>query len=125
MESVSKLQAVLNGLCPRCRQGKIFSKPFYSPRGFDDMYERCPHCGLRYEVEPGYFIGAMYVSYAISGGVALVLGFLLFYFGNDPEGWVYAVVVAPTMIVIAPMNFRISRVIWLHYVAGIRYEEGL
>jgi len=125
MESVSKLQAVLEGRCPRCRQGKIFSKPFYSPRGFDKMHEHCPHCGLRYEVEPGYFIGAMYVSYALSGGVALVLGFVLFYFFGDPGGWVYAGVIAPVMVFIAPVNFRVSRVIWLHYVAGIKYQEGL
>lgn len=89
------------------------------------MYEHCPHCGLRYEVEPGYFIGAMYISYAISGGVALVMGFLLFYFGGDPDGWVYAAAVAPVMVLIAPVNFRISRIIWLYYVAGIKYEKGL
>lgn len=89
------------------------------------MYEHCPHCGLRYEVEPGYFIGAMYVSYAISGGIALVLGFLLFYGWHDPEGWIYAAVIAPVMILIAPVNFRVSRVIWLHYVAGIKYIPGL
>lgn len=89
------------------------------------MHERCPYCGLRYEIEPGYFYGAMYVSYAISGGVALVLGFLLFYLANDPEGWIYAAVIAPVMVLIAPINFRISRVVWLHYVAGIKYEKGL
>jgi uncharacterized protein (DUF983 family) len=125
MEDVSKLQAALKGLCPRCRQGKIFMRPFYSLRGFDEMYEHCPHCGLRYEVEPGYFIGAMYVSYAISGGIALVMGFLIFYLGGDPEGWVYASLIAPVMLLIAPVNFRISRVIWLHYVAGIKYVKGL
>lgn len=125
MKNVSKLQGALSGLCPRCRQAKIFKKPFYSLRGFDEMYEHCPHCGLRYEVEPGYFIGAMYVSYAISGGVALVLGFMLFYLGNDPEGWVYAAVVAPVMVLIAPVNFRISRIIWLYYVAGITYAPDL
>lgn len=125
MENVSKLQGALSGRCPRCRQGKIFKKPFYSLRSFDEMYEHCPHCGLRYEVEPGYFIGAMYVSYAISGGIALVIGFMLFYLANDPEGWVYAAVVAPVMVVIAPINFRVSRVIWLYYVAGIKYIPGL
>ncbi len=125
MADVSKLQAVLEGLCPRCRKGKIFSKPFYSPRAFDEMHEHCPHCGLRFEIEPGYFIGAMYVSYALSGGVALVLAFTLFYFFGDPEGWVYAAVIAPVMVLIAPVNFRMSRVVWLHYVAGIKYQEGL
>lgn len=89
------------------------------------MHELCPNCALRYEVEPGYFIGAMYVSYAISGGVALVAGFMLFYLAGDPSGWTYTAVVVPLMIIIAPVNFRLSRVIWLHYVAGIEHKEGL
>ncbi|TAE30055.1 MAG: DUF983 domain-containing protein [Cytophagales bacterium] len=125
MSNVSKSQAVLSGLCPRCRKGKIFQKPFYSPTGFDKMHEHCPHCGLRYEVEPGYFIGAMYVSYGFSGGAALVLAFLLFYVFGDPSGWIYVIVVVTAIILMAPINFRLSRVIWLHYVAGIKYEKGL
>jgi uncharacterized protein (DUF983 family) len=125
MGSVSKLQAVLNGLCPRCRIGKVFNSPFYDLRHFDDMNPNCPHCHLQFEIEPGYFTGAMYVSYAVSGGIALVLGFVLFYLFGDPEGWVYTAVIAPVMVVVAPANFRFSRIVWLHYVAGIRYEEGL
>lgn len=121
MQNVSKLQAVSGGLCPRCRKGKIFAVPFYNLRRFDDMHEHCPNCGLRYEIEPGYFYGAMYVSYAISGAVALLTAFSLFYFANDPDGWVYVSVIVPLMLLIAPVNFRISRVIWLHYVAGIKY----
>ena len=125
MADESKSRAVLNGLCPQCRKGKVFRKPFYSLTGFDDMYEHCPHCGLRYEIEPGYFIGAMYVSYAVSGGVALVLGFSLFYLFGDPDGWVYTVVIVLAMLIISPVNFRISRIVWLHYVAGIKYQKGL
>lgn len=33
------------------------------------MHDRCSHCGLRFNREPGYFLGAMYISY----GIALVL----------------------------------------------------
>ena len=32
------------------------------------MHDRCPACGLKFEREPGYYLGAMYVSY----GLALV-----------------------------------------------------
>jgi hypothetical protein len=89
------------------------------------MNEHCPHCGLRFEVEPGYFYGAMYVSYAFSGGLALVLGFILFYWLGNPSGWVYAGVVAAAVLLISNINFRLSRVIWLHYVAGIRHNPAL
>ena len=30
------------------------------------MFERCPVCGLKFEREQGYFLGAMYVSYALA-----------------------------------------------------------
>nr|WP_310587049.1 DUF983 domain-containing protein [uncultured Arsenicibacter sp.] len=125
MQNVSKLQAVSEGLCPACRKGKIFAAPFYNLKRFDDMHTHCPHCGLRYEIEPGYFYGAMYVSYAISGAIALLTAFTLFYFAGDPDGWVYVGVIVPIMLLIAPVNFRISRIVWLHFVAGIRYRPDL
>ncbi len=124
MPNVSKFQAVCAGLCPRCRQGKIFKTPLYALFGFGQMNEFCPKCNLRFEIEPGYFIGAMYVSYAFSGGAALVLGFSLFYLFNNPPSWVYSVVVAAAVVLMAPINFRLSRVIWLHYVAGVAYNPN-
>lgn len=122
MANVSQLQAVSKGLCPRCRQGEIFKYPVYNIRRFDEMYEHCPHCHLRYEIEPGYFWGAMFVSYVLSAGVALVLGFLTFYGLNDPGGWTYVLIICPALVLITPVNFRISRVIWLHFVSGIAFE---
>lgn len=89
------------------------------------MYERCPHCGLKYEIEPGYFIGAMYVSYAIQIAIIVALSILTFYLGNDPDGWTYVLVIIPVTILLAPITFRFSRVLWLHYVAGIQYVKGL
>ncbi|MEZ0540825.1 DUF983 domain-containing protein [Fibrella arboris] len=89
------------------------------------MNEFCPHCGMRFEVEPGYFIGAMYVSYAFSGGLALILGFALFYLAGNPPGWVYSLVISIAVILISAINYRLSRVIWLHYVAGIQYNPAV
>ena len=40
------------------------------------MDDPCPACGLRYEREQGYFVGAIYVNYALTTAVTLgsVLG---------------------------------------------------
>ena len=35
------------------------------------MHERCAACGLRFEREPGYFVGAIYINYAVTAAVAL------------------------------------------------------
>ena len=34
------------------------------------MHERCAACGLRYEREQGYFVGAIYINYAVTVAIA-------------------------------------------------------
>ena len=49
--------------------GGIFQRSIFSigswVGGLPKMFERCPVCDLRFEREPGYFMGAMYISYAL------------------------------------------------------------
>src|SRR5215468_10126081 len=56
--------AMLRGVCPRCHEGAIYRRPFR--RAWLDMHDRCAVCGLHFEREQGYFLGAMYVSYVLS-----------------------------------------------------------
>jgi uncharacterized protein (DUF983 family) len=55
--------------CPRCGRARLFASWF-------TMHDPCPACGLRYEREQGYFVGAIYVNYALTTAVTLgtVLG---------------------------------------------------
>ena len=62
---MTKIKAFLKGRCPRCHCGSIFSGQMYSLK-FQKMNETCSHCKLKFEVEPGYFYAAMYVSYALN-----------------------------------------------------------
>ena len=66
----SAFTGIVHQLCPRCRLGKIFRSSIFL---FPKMHERCPVCGLKFEREQGYFLGAMYISY----GLALVTIVLL------------------------------------------------
>ncbi len=73
--ALSTFNDILHHRCPRCRVGRIFRHSIFL--GFPKMYERCSVCDLRYEREPGYFLGAMYISYALAlPVVAFIAGFL-------------------------------------------------
>ena len=37
------------------------------------MYENCPVCGLKYEQEPGFWFGAMYMGYTFGSGALLIV----------------------------------------------------
>lgn len=129
MEPISKLQAVIQCKCPRCRQGNVFSGKMYglSLKG-QITNEYCPHCNLRFEREPGYFYVSMFVSYAmscaemISAGVAsYVLGLPLVY----DNLWYYVAILLGIVMVLSPFNYRYSRIILLHWLTpGLHYVAG-
>ena len=106
----SRLGAILRQRCPRCLTGKVF-------RGLVDMRESCPNCGLRFGREEGYFTGAMYVSYLI--GLVLLFGIflLLWTFSSRTLMATYVLlgVTAAVYLLLVPVVFRYSRVVWMHF----------
>ncbi len=79
------------------------------------MHETCPVCHLRFSREPGYFVGAMYVSYALAVVVIGALTAVLSY-GLVP-GWPVEWVALPAVTLFLPLVptvFRYSRIIWIH-----------
>lgn len=116
MAKTSVLSAVLQSKCPRCRRGKIFSGSLY---GFNVQHtnDNCSHCNMKFEIEPGYFYGAMYVSYAFVVAEMLNVGFLTYFItGNDTSPWLYIGVILAAVFVLSPLNYRYSRVLLLHFL---------
>ena len=109
--SSSRLQAIWRHLCPRCRQGPIFRVPLW--RGPLTMYERCPVCRLKYDREPGYFLGALYFSYALSIPPGLAIALLLWRFSH----WPFDTVMLATFVAylpFVPFVSRLARVMWIY-----------
>jgi hypothetical protein len=79
------------------------------------MNELCPACGVKFEREEGYFMGALYISYAIAIVVLglLMLGWHLLIPEMDLE-WAVLLAVA-VYVPLVPMVFRYARVIWMHF----------
>ncbi len=123
MSDPSKLTAVVNARCPRCHEGRLFKYKWWNLLNFTQMHENCPHCDLRYEVEPGFFFGAMYISYAFTVGIMLVGGIIVFNFFNDPPAMGYVVPITLFSLFMVPFNFRTARVVFIHLFSGISYEQ--
>jgi uncharacterized protein (DUF983 family) len=73
-------KAMWNYKCPRCRQGDIFVKPLVLTNPLD-MPKNCAVCGQATEPEPGFYYGAMFLSYILGSWYILLPTLLLvFYF---------------------------------------------
>ncbi|WCT12921.1 DUF983 domain-containing protein [Mucilaginibacter jinjuensis] len=126
MSQTPKYKAMMAGKCPRCRRGNMFSGSMY---GFDknstNIY--CPHCGMKFEIEPGYFYAAMYVSYALNVSQAVTIGLLTYIITqNSTSPWLYLATILGGCFLLAPFNYRYSRIILLYWLSPkVHYQPYL
>ncbi|CAM4176125.1 DUF983 domain-containing protein [Cytophagaceae bacterium 50C-KIRBA] len=123
MSDPSKLAAVVKARCPQCHEGRIFTHKWWNLLKFSEMHEHCPSCGLRYEVEPGFFFGAMYISYAFTVGIMIVGGIIIYNFFGDPSAEGYIIPITLVSLLMVPFNFRMARVIFIHLFSMIKYKS--
>jgi len=100
--------------------GRIFASSIYF--GFPKMQERCGVCDLKFEREPGYFLGAMYISYALALAIILVLAALLWIVLrlSIMKTFFWAVVLFVPM---APAITYLSRVMFIYLDQAIDPEK--
>ena len=78
------------------------------------MNDPCPNCGLIFEREPGYFLGAMYFSYALAVLFLVPLSFLLMaWFPHWPGSLITLTTTLP-LLPFLPLVYRYSRVLWIY-----------
>lgn len=123
MKPVSWAKAMGECRCPQCRQGNMFMNPAWQLHKATRMHETCPHCGLKFEVEPGFFWGAMYFSYAFGVAISVIFGILAYWLFDNPEIWVYMVVIFTPLFLLSPLSMRYSRVLMLYLFGEIEFEE--
>lgn len=109
------LYSIFTGSCPVCQQESMYVKSNpYKLSSTLKMHERCSHCHTKYKIEPSFFYGAMYVSYAV--GIAFaVAAFVISYFfiGTGLVTAFFAII--GTLFIFAPIIMRLSRNIWINF----------
>ena len=108
---------MLAGKCPHCEKGQVFYKNgnpllFQMPK----MHSHCPACKYRFEREPGYFFGAMYISYAIAIAEMVAIFVISRFFVSDL--WDSFVIMAVLALLFTTLNFKYSRLVWMYIFDG-------
>lgn len=119
----SKLYSIFTGTCPVCHHGKMYIEPnAYKLRKVLKMHEHCSHCGIKFKIEPSFFYGAMYVSYAVGVAIATAAFVIAFFFLNLNEHLTFLVIIL-SLIITFPLILRVSRNIWINFF--LKYDKAL
>ncbi len=119
----SKLYSVVKFKCPQCQEGDFFVSAPYDLKNTGKVKEQCSECGLKFAKEPGFFFGAMYVSYGF--GVALFVATVIVYYliFNSVDVWNMLIIMGVLSVLTAPLNYCVSKIIWANIF--IKYRGKL
>ena len=86
------------------------------------MCERCSICDLKFEREPGYFLGAMYISYVLGVSIMAPIAALLLFL----TGWWITKVILWAVVLFLPLAPTITlfaRVLWIYLDQSVDPER--
>ena len=113
----NKLYSIIYNYCPRCQTDKFWPE--------NNPYKNilinnagnigcCKNCNLKYEIEPGFWYGAMYVSYGLIVFIAILLWLIMYVFMKDTDTFVQISVISFSLIILFPVVYFLSRLIWIN-----------
>ena len=110
----SKLNSILTGSCPKCQNESMYvdKNPLHLGNVLK-MNENCSHCGLKYQIEPSFFYGAMYVSYGLNVAVGIAAFIISHVFiGLNLVNSFIAII--GTLVITFPLVLRWARNIYIN-----------
>lgn len=104
--------------CPTCGKGKLFQSNPYNLKKILNMNKHCEYCNEDFEIEPGFYFGAMYMSYIITSALCLLLLPIYTALNFSREKFLdnaayYITGCAVMLVVTGPYITQLSRAIWL------------
>lgn len=119
----NKIYSILTGACPKCHEKSMYkNKNSYVLSDTLKMHDHCSNCNTKYKIEPSFFYGSMYVSYAVGIAFAVAAFVISYGFFNAGKFMSFMSIII-TLIVFLPIILRLSRNIWINIF--LNYDKSL
>jgi len=121
----SKFYSIVTGACPKCHSQSMYTfRNPYKIGGLFKMNDHCSSCHTKYKMEPSFFYGAMYVSYAVGVAIAIAVFIISFVILNASLPVTFIAIVS-TLVLMLPLIIRLSRNIWINFFVSYHPEAAL
>jgi uncharacterized protein (DUF983 family) len=109
----TKIMSIFKEKCPNCDEGHVFKQNV----GFFQlpvMVDACEECGYRFDREPGYFLGAMYISYGLAAFQGILTFFCCYFFIPSLSTLGQSIAVITVILLFGKKNYKLSRILYIH-----------
>ena len=110
---------LMQNKCPKCHRGQVFNTQNLFSFRPAKMQEECSHCHQNFSKEPGFYWGAMYVSYGLATLEMALVYLVSMSLGVNALDFVNLAVCIAVVLVLFPFNFRMARLVWLYLFTSV------
>jgi Protein of unknown function (DUF983) len=118
------LYSILGLKCPYCHEGDFFLSHPYDLKHTGDTHDSCPKCKGRFTIEPGFYYGAMYVSYAIGVAAMVTVWVATAVLFPDMSPTALVISILTTLILGSPLFYALSKIIWANLFFKYKRPTG-
>jgi uncharacterized protein (DUF983 family) len=111
---VGVLKSLVKQRCPKCGNGRMFITSMFNLKQFHKMNEKCNSCGQDFLLEPGFYMGAMYISYGFQVAIVIASMVSVSIFNPELSFKFHLMIVGALILCLFTLIFRLSRSIWIH-----------
>jgi uncharacterized protein (DUF983 family) len=115
----TKIYSILKSKCPACHEGDFFISHPYDLSKAGDLHKNCSECNQLYSKEPGFYFGAMYISYGITVGLSLCLWIFKEAINYQISILQFIFFYAIFILLLTPYIYALSKIMWanifIHY----------
>lgn len=122
MKKGSKLYSIVTMTCPQCQEGRFMvSHPYrYSTMG--EVKDKCEQCDLDFKPEPGFYYGALYVSYGLGVAIFVSIWASCNWFFDNVGVWTQISLVLIALIGLGPYLYALSKIIWANFFFSYKHN---
>ena len=117
------LYSILKMKCPQCHEGAFFKSSVYDLKNLGEIKEECSSCGCKYSKEPGFYYGAMYVSYGMGIAMFVAVFLLTYLLYPTATATVYTIILLTVMIVLGPLIYALSKIVWANMFISYKVKK--
>lgn len=120
----TKLYSIIKSKCPKCNEGDFFKYKFtFNPTKITQLHDKCSKCNLKYMIEPSFYYGAMYVNYALTVALSIIIFLVSKLLFNLTLIQSFLTIII-FLIILAPINLRLSRILWINMFVNFKQENN-
>ena len=112
MKKGSKLYSISTMTCPQCQESHMMVGNPYRFSTMGEVKNKCEVCGLNLKPEPGFYYGAMYVSYGLGVAIFVSIWATCTWFFDNVGVWTQISLILIALIGLGPYLYALSKVIW-------------